>query len=169
MAKAKSLLSDAGLPDGFTLNMPSSAFLGTTVFTLVQQQLKDIGITVNYTDPGANFISDLLAPKYPAAVISLQQDADWQLVNFQISPTATFNPFKFDDPKVDQLITKIHDAASEADSGAALKELDTYMVDQAWFAPWYRQESNFALDANTVSVPQVGNAYPYLWNFTPKS
>ena len=72
VAKAKSLLADAGLPDGFTLNMPSSAFLGTTVFTLVQQQLKQTSAFRSQLTPtqiGANFISDLLAPKYPAAVI----------------------------------------------------------------------------------------------------
>ena len=85
------------------------------------------------------------------------------------SPRLRRSTLQLADPKVDELITKIHYAASETDSGAAVKELNTYMVDQAWFAPWYRQESNFALDAETVSVPQVGNAYPYLWNFTPKS
>ena len=168
VAKAKSLLAEAGFPNGFTLNMPSSARLGAPVFTLVQQQLKDVGITVKLTD-SSNYIADMLAPKYSVSVMALQQDPDWQLVNFEISSTATFNPFKYTDATAASLITRIHAAKTDADSATALKALNTYIVDQAWFAPWYRFESNFALDANTVSVPQVGNAYPYLWNFKPKA
>ena len=67
------------------------------------------------------------------------------------------------------LITKVHDAKTDAESGAAVKELNAYIVDQAWFAPWYRVKSNYATDAKTDVTPQTGNAYPYLWNFIPKS
>jgi peptide/nickel transport system substrate-binding protein len=169
VAKAKQLMSEAGYAKGFTLNMPSSAFFGTAVYTLIQQQLKEIGITVTLTDPGNNFISDVLAPKFAAILMVLQQDpTDWQLINFQIAPTASWNPFHYDDPKVDAFIETIHHG-SKAESDAATKELNTYLVDQAWFAPWFRPQSNFAVDANTTAVFQTGNAVPYLWNITPKS
>ena len=56
--------------------------------------------------------------------------------------------------------------AEEAD--AATKELNAYVVDQAWFDPWYRVEGNFAADANTDVVQQNDNTYPYLWNIKPK-
>jgi peptide/nickel transport system substrate-binding protein len=166
--KAKDLLAEAGYADGLTIDMPTSSLLGATVFTLIQQQLKDVGITVNGTDAGTNFISDILAPKYPATYMILQQDPDWALINFEIAPTATFNPTKYDDPKVDALIETVHNGTKE-ESDAAVKELNTYIVEQAWFAPWYRMQSSFVTDANTQVKTQVGNAYPYLWNFTPKS
>lgn len=168
-AKAKKLMAEAGFANGFTLNMPSSAFFGTAVYTLMQQQLKEIGITVNYTDPGNNFIADVLAPKYPAILMVLQQDpTDWQLINFQVSKDASWNPFHYDDPKVDAFIDTIHNG-SKSDSDAAVKSLNKYLVEQAWFDPWFRPQSSFISDANTKVTVQTGNAYPYLWNITPAS
>ncbi|MDY7526547.1 MULTISPECIES: ABC transporter substrate-binding protein [unclassified Cryobacterium] len=167
-AKAKSLLADAGYAGGLTIDMPSTSLIGPAIFTLVQQQLKDVGITVNYTDTGTNFIADLLAPKYAASWMQLQQDNDWALVNFEITPTATFNPTKYQDPKVDAFVATILNGSKD-ESDAALKDLNTYVVEQAWFAPWYRVQSNYATDAKTTVIPQFGNAYPYLWNFTPVS
>ena len=168
-AKAKALLAAAGYPSGFELDMPSTSLASPALFTLITQQLKDVGITVKNTDTGNNFISDVLAPKYPATWFQLQQDPDWQLINFEITPNATFNPFKYTDPKVDALVNTIHGAASDTAAAPALKALNAYIVEQAWFAPWYRVESNYATDSKTNVIAQVGNAYPYLWNFTPKS
>jgi len=131
--------------------------------------LADVGITVTYTDVGTAYVSDQLAQKYAAAVMPLQQDPAWQLINFKMSPGATWNMFKYSDPKVDELIATIHDAKTDADAVAPYKELNAYIVDQAWFAPWYRLQNNYALDKNTTTVAQSDNSYPYLWNFKPKA
>jgi peptide/nickel transport system substrate-binding protein len=169
-AKAKELLAQAGYPNGFTLAMPSTARVGPTLWPLVAQQLKDVGITVQYTDAGTNYLPDLLAQKYAAAWFQMAQDSsNWTLINFSISPNATYNPFKTTDPKVNELITRVRDAKTDAESGAAAKELNTYLVDQAWYAPWYRPKSTFATDANTQATIQAGNITPYLWNIKPKS
>jgi peptide/nickel transport system substrate-binding protein len=169
-AKAKELLAEAGYPNGFTLEMPSNASAGATVFPLIAQQLLDVGITVNFTDAGTNFLSDVTGGKYPATRLQLQQDpTDWQIIQLQIAPTATFNPFRYEDPKVTELISEYHDAENDADSAAAIKELNAYIVDQAWFAPWYRNQLHYATDPNTKVTAQTGNALPYLWNFMPKS
>jgi peptide/nickel transport system substrate-binding protein len=168
-AKAKQLLADAGFAGGLTLNLPQFSGLPASTWTLIAQQLQDVGITVSYTDTGSNFVTDVIAAKYPASYFQLQQDPDWQLIQFMISKTATFNTFKYTNPEVEALIQAVHDAETEADSDAAVKKLNAYIVEQAWFAPWYRVQSNYATDANTSVVPQSGNAYPYLWNFTPKA
>ncbi|MEB0002750.1 ABC transporter substrate-binding protein [Cryobacterium sp. 10I1] len=167
-AKAKALLAEAGYSGGLTIDMPTTSFVPAATFTLIQQQLKDVGITVNYTDAGNNFIADILAPKYAATWMQLQEDTDWALINFELTPNSTFNPTKYDDPTADALIATVH-TGSKADADAAAKKLNAYIVEQAWFAPWYRVQSNFATDAKTKVVTQVGNTYPYLWNFTPVS
>ncbi|WP_120338071.1 ABC transporter substrate-binding protein [Cryobacterium soli] len=167
-AEAKKLLAAAGYADGLTLEMPSTSLGNPAVFTLIQQQLKDVGITVNYTDTGTNFIADLLAPKYGVTWMQLQQDADWALINFELTPNASFNPTKYQDPTVDALVATIG-TGTEDEADAALKELNAYIVEQAWFAPWYRVQSSYATDAKTSALMQAGNAYPYLWNITPAS
>lgn len=165
---AKELLAEAGYPDGFTLEMMSTPAFQTT-FDLVAQQLSDIGITVNYTDPGAsNFITDMLAPKYPATWMALEQNPDWQLINFMIAPNATFNPFKYQDDTVDGYIDTIQNG-TEDEAAAATKELNAYIVDQAWFAPFFRVQGSFGVDANTDLEFWPTNAYPSIFDFSPKN
>lgn len=165
---AKDLLAEAGYPDGFTINMMTTPAFQTT-FDLVAQQLSDIGITVNYTDPGAgNFITDMLAAKYPATWMALEQNPDWQLINFMVGPDATFNPFHSQDDTVDALIETVQ-FGTEEESNAALKELNAYLVEQAWFAPFYRVQGSFAVDANTNLEFWPTNAYPSIFDFSPKN
>ncbi|MGO4586859.1 ABC transporter substrate-binding protein [Arthrobacter sp. 2RAF6] len=167
-AKAKELLAQAGYASGLTLKLPSSALMGNTLPALITQQLKDVGITAEFTDTGNNFIADLLAPKYGVSYMILEQQSDWQLINMKISPTAPWNPYKYEDPKVDELINKIHVGSTDEQTAAA-KELNKYIVEQAWFAPWYRPQSSFVTDAKTKVEVQTGNAYPFIWSFSPVS
>jgi ABC-type dipeptide transport system, periplasmic component len=164
---AKELLAEAGYPDGFALSMMTTPAFQTT-FDLVAQQLADIGITVDYTDPGSgNFITDMLAPKYPATWMALEQNPDWQLINFMIAPDATFNPFHSQDPTVDEYISTIQ-LGTEDEAAQATKDLNAYIVDQAWFAPFFRVQGTYAVDANTNLEFWPTNAYPSIFGFSPK-
>ncbi|MGA1836669.1 ABC transporter substrate-binding protein [Herbiconiux sp. 11R-BC] len=169
-AKAKQLLAEAGYPNGFDLTMPSSAAFGASNFALVQQQLADIGIRVTFEDLQVNdYITALVSGKYPVALMALQLDpTDWQLAQFSIDKNATFNGFHTDDPTVQGYIATLQ-TGSQADAETAGKALNEYIVEQGWFAPWFRPELNFVSDANTDLTVQVGNSYPYLWNIKPKS
>ncbi|WP_231391755.1 ABC transporter substrate-binding protein [Arthrobacter sp. 35W] len=167
-AKAKSLLAEAGYASGLTLKLPSSTLFGTSLPALITQQLKDVGITVEFTDTGNNFIADLLAPKYGVTYMILEQQSDWQLINMMLAPTAPWNPYKYEDPKVDELINTVHLGSADEQKSAA-KELNKYIVEQAWFAPWYRPQSSYVTDAKTNVEVQTGNAYPFIWSFSPAS
>ncbi|MFT4214307.1 MAG: ABC transporter substrate-binding protein [Microbacterium sp.] len=165
---AKALLAEAGYPNGFTLSMPSVAAFQTS-FDLIKQQLEDIGITVEYTDTGtSNFITDMLTPKFPATWMALQQDPDWQLINFMIAPTATFNPFHSQDDTVDSYLETVQ-FGTEEEADQALKDLNAYLVEQAWFAPFFRVQGSFAVDANTTVEFWPTNAYPSIFSFSPAS
>ena len=168
-AKAKQLLADAGYGSGLTIEMPLINLGGTAVYDLMKQYLGEAGITVKYTQVAlSDAIATVLAPKYPASWFRLQEDPTaWQIANFTMTPNATFNPFHNGDPKVNSLVKTIQ-TGSEAEANAAAKELNKYVVEQAWFAPWYRVAGNFAADKKTNVVQQADNAYPYLWNITPK-
>lgn len=165
--KAKDLLAEAGYGDGLTMSMPSSTLLGEATYTLISQQLADVGITTEYTDPGNNFIADLLAPKFPASFMALEQNPDWQLIQFMLAPTAVFNPFHNADPKVDEYIQQIQNG-DEATQASVAKELNRYIVEQAWFAPFYRVQGSFATDTNTSAEMLPTNAYPAIYDIQPK-
>ncbi len=164
--KARELLDEAGYGDGLTIAMPTVSINSDTVYNVVAQQLADVGITVEYTDAGNNFIADLLAPKYPASFMGLEQNSDWQLIQFMISPVASFNPFGYEDETVDALIEEYQfgDAETQVE---AVRELNAYLVEQAWFAPFYRQQSPFAT-SSSVSVELLpSNGAPNLVDFVP--
>ncbi|MGO4255899.1 ABC transporter substrate-binding protein [Marmoricola sp. RAF53] len=169
-AKAKKLLAEAGYADGFTLKMPNLAALGTTTPTFVKQALKDVGIKVEYVDVDiSNIIGEVLAPKFAATTFLLQMDpSDWQLASFQIAPKATFNPFHTKVAEVDDLLAKLQ-TGTPAEAATAGKALNRYVVENAWFAPWFRPQTIFVTDAGTDATMQPGNAYPYLANIEPKA
>lgn len=169
-AAAKSLLADAGYPDGFTLQMPEVQIGSTVVSDLVKQYLGEVGITVKYTQLSlSQAIPDLLGAKYPAAFFVLQQDPTaWQVAQFSIAQGATFNVFHQPDAKVDGLLKTIQ-AGSQAESDAAAQKLNKYVVDQAWFVPFYRNQGTFAATADLEVTHQSNNAYPYLQNILPAS
>jgi len=166
-AKAKALLTEAGYPS-LTLKMPSTPLVNSAVFALITQQLKDVGVTVETVDAGNNFIADLLAAKYAASYMILEQQSDWQLINMKIAPNAAWNPYKYADPKVEELVKKIN-LGTEEEQKSSAKELNKYIVEQAWFAPWYRPQNSFVTDAKTKVELQTGNVYPFIWSFTPAS
>ncbi|MPQ96583.1 peptide ABC transporter substrate-binding protein [Modestobacter sp. I12A-02628] len=167
---ARKLLADAGLAGGFSVSMPQIQIGSTTVYDLVAQYLSDVGITVDYTPvPLNSAIGDILAAKYPAAFFILQQDPTaWQTANFSITQGATWNVFHQADPTVQGLVSTIQ-SGSEADADAAAKKLNEYVVQQAWFVPFYRNEGNFAASKDIEVVQQADNAYPLLQNITPAS
>jgi peptide/nickel transport system substrate-binding protein len=57
---------------------------------------------------------------------------------------------------------------SSAQAATAARALNRYMVENAWFAPFFRPQSSFVADSHTNVKVQAGNAVPYLWNITPK-
>lgn len=163
--KAKKLLAEAGLAGGFTLKMPSTALVAPATYTLLAQQLADIGITVENTDLPVNaMVQDLMSQKYPATLFQLQQDpTDWQITQFELAAASPWNLFHVADPKAEELIGKI-----QRGDEAAGKELNKHVVEQAWFAPWYRPQSTFVSDASTKITPQPITGTPNLWNIVHK-
>lgn len=168
-AKAKQLLAEAGYADGLELTIPTAPNFPKSLWPLIQQQLGDVGIKTKFVDTAQNLISDLKSQKYALSYFTVQRDAnDWMLISNLISPNSSWNTFKYQDPKVDSLLGTIR--TSEGDAlNAALKELNKYIVDQAWFAPWYSPTIYFATDSKTGVELNQGNVIPNVWNITPKA
>ncbi|WP_210480143.1 ABC transporter substrate-binding protein [Naasia sp. SYSU D00948] len=167
--RAKELLAEAGYEDGFEVTMPQTPSVAASTWTLMADQLAQIGITVNYEQVQATeFIPGILAAKYPMTWFQLQMGpTDWQLSQFQIAEQATWNPLRYTTPEVEEWIATIQ-TGTEDEAAEAGQELNRYLVENAWNAPFFRPTVTFMSDANTEAVPQTGNAVPYLWNVQPK-
>ncbi|NTW39158.1 MAG: peptide ABC transporter substrate-binding protein [Cellulomonadaceae bacterium] len=166
--KAKELLAEAGYADGFSLNMPTTAGINPDVFTSVQQQLGDIGITVTLTDTGTNFVTDLLAGKYTSSWMQLTSAIDWQFTTLGVATTAPFNPFKNETAETAALLATMQ-SGTDDEATAAAQELNQYLVENAWFAPFYRIQTIYvSKPAITVQMP-IDTDIPYIYQIQPAS
>lgn len=169
-AKARQLLAAAGYaPGSITLTEPESNGFPPAAYSLIQQELADVGIKVNYVQEGnATFLPSALAGKYSSMLMQLKAGpSTWETITNNLLPTSGWNALHYDSSTVTRLARAIA-SGSTAQAGAAARQLNKYIVDQAWFAPIYYPEQSFFSDSHTTLKTQVGNAYPYLWNITPK-
>lgn len=167
--KARELLADAGFADGFDLTMPTVTIFDSTMLTLMAQMLADVGITVTYEDvPIADLFTALRGGTYPSTYMQFAQPQDWVLINQFIAADATWNPFNTADPAVQELIDTYKNGDAEAQAAAA-EELNAIIVEEAWFAPFYRVVQQLFVDENTTAVPQVEVAQPSIYNWAPKN
>jgi peptide/nickel transport system substrate-binding protein len=167
--RAKELMAEAGYADGFEVSMPRVSSVPASQWTLMADQLAQIGITVKYEEvQPSEFISAILGGTFPMTWFQLQMGpTNWQLAQFQIAEQATWNPLRYTTPEVEGWISQIQ-LGSEDEAEKAAADLNSYLVENAWNAPFYRPLQTFVSDANTKVTTQLGNAVPYLWNVQPK-
>ncbi|WP_158253921.1 ABC transporter substrate-binding protein [Cryobacterium sp. N22] len=166
-AKAKKLMKEAGVGE-FSVTMPTvSGFFDPALTAGIGQNLADIGITVNWENvAGTDLVSSMVQGKYAMSWFSLFQGSPWVAANQIITPNATYNPFHTTDPKVDELVKQIQ-FGSEEEQTTAAKSLNEYVVDQAWFAPFYRPSQVLFTDAKTTTEPQLQQAVPSIYSYAP--
>jgi peptide/nickel transport system substrate-binding protein len=164
-AKAKELLKEAGYPNGFTMTIPTMAGFDT-INAVFKQQLSDVGIKVNLeTVPIANYVADMAAGKYSAATFQLYQGQPWVAINQMIATTALYNPFKSTDPELAAMIKAVQNGG--ANSAELAKKVNEYVTDNAWFVPMFRLNQMFYTDKKIDVVPQLQQAVPSIYNYTP--
>ncbi|KQW08172.1 ABC transporter substrate-binding protein [Leifsonia sp. Root4] len=167
--KAKSLMTEAGYADGFTLQIPF--FEGQNhdlLFPYVTEQLALLNITVeqvNLTGPDA--INNLLSGEFPVPL--------WQLGNYgeslrdikdYILTDGIWNVSHQPDATVDALWQTILTADDE-ERVAAQQEINQYVVDQAWFVPMAYPDGFYAHNP-AVKIPTMSDfsaLHPLLRDF----
>lgn len=167
-AKAKQLLAAAGYENGFTLRVPLLPS-SESAMAMVKQQLGDVGITVELTTaPQDTYVADIIAGKFPAAWFGIFQGEPWVAIRQMITPDAAYNPFQTADDGLQADIDAVQTGGEE--SGALAKKVNQYVTDNAWFAPWYRVNQLYYSDDSKITlVPQVQQAVPNLYNYSPAS
>lgn len=165
-AKAKQLLAEAGYADGFELPMPElpiTAQLGA----VVGQQLKDVGITVKWQKVAmSNAIAEVSSGKFPAILMFFQSGDPWQALNYYIAPNAPWNPLHTSDPEVSDLIAKAQ-GQTGTEQGETYKALNSYVVENAWFAPWASPQQVYMTTKDVSVAPQAFAPIPSIYNYRP--
>jgi peptide/nickel transport system substrate-binding protein len=166
-AKAKALLKEAGYETGVTLEIPSLPGFETQL-AVVKQQLSDVGITLNIGAALTNtFTSDIAAQKFTTMYFTLFQGEPWVAINQMISTKALYNPFKNTAPELQPKIDAVQNGAENADELA--KEVNRYVVEQAWFAPLFRVNQMYYHNNKITVTPQIQQAVPSIYNYAPAS
>ncbi|CAH0275824.1 ABC transporter substrate-binding protein [Microbacterium sp. Bi128] len=164
-AKAKQLLKEAGYENGVTLEVPSIPDFQTQI-SVVQQQLADVGITLKIGAALTNtFTSDVAGQKYTTMYFSLFQGQPTVAINQIISTKALYNPFKNASPELDAKIDAVRNGG--ADAGKLAQEVNKYVVEQAWFAPLFRVNQMYYHNAKVDVTPQIQQAVPSIYNYSP--
>jgi peptide/nickel transport system substrate-binding protein len=137
VAKAKALLAAAGHPNGLTLKVVTAEYNSMNlVAQALAQQWKKIGVTLQITDNANSnqYFSAAFAPKFPAFMTIFGQQPIWTEGPSLYLPSALFNPFHTADDKLRALYDR--DAkATGPDKQRLDREIEAYLVHQAWFVP----------------------------------
>ena len=130
--KAKSLLKDAGYPNGFKLEMPLNGALNPAVGQFIKDSLEKIGIIVNYTSyaSGSDFFAAVQAPKYAMFRQGLERNPNsWTLLQFLLARDSAWNPSGYGDATSDKLISRIAHASGLAVDSQQLNWVGVVFVD----------------------------------------
>ncbi len=163
--KAKQLLKESGFEGKVSIDVPTLPG-AETLISVMKQQLADVGITLN---PGAaitnTFTSDVAAQKYPALFYNLFQGQPTVAIDQIVSTKALYNPFKTTTPELEAKIAAVRTGG--ADAGKLAQEVNKYVVEQAWFAPLFRVNQMYYHNDKVNVVPQIQQAVPSIYNYSP--
>lgn len=165
---ARTLLAEAGYADGFEMHVPVPGPLGGT-WTLIGQMLADVGITVVQDSVAFPDYRGVIAEgQYPAALFRFTTGDPWgtTIRNYILPSAGVWNPFGTQNADLDALIEDVHSGGDQYQENA--QGVNQYVVEEAWFVPFFRTFSNYAYNADVVSTTApTGNTVPALYSFVP--
>jgi peptide/nickel transport system substrate-binding protein len=162
-AEARRLLADAGHADGLEIDFPVYATMDPSIADAIIANWADVGVRVRRLEwAGDETIPNLQKAQASLAYFPLAMQGTWrQMTNF-VGEQAAWNPFKVADPTVRDCIARY-----QRGDTAAAAELNRFLVDQVWFAPFYRPNSLYLHDRALSVQSQARQATPALYNYTP--
>jgi peptide/nickel transport system substrate-binding protein len=163
--KAKALLKESGFEGNVTLDIPTLPG-AETLISVLQQQLADVGITLR---PGAaitnTYTADVAAQKYHALFFNLVLGEPTVAIDQIVSTKALYNPFDNTSPELEAKIEAVRTGGEDA--GKLAQEVNKHVVEQAWFAPLFRVNQMYYHNSKVDVTPQVQQAVPSIYNYSP--
>ncbi|MTE24896.1 ABC transporter substrate-binding protein [Microbacterium sp. ZXX196] len=167
--RAKELLAEAGYPDGFDVTMIVYSASPADTLAVYAQQLAEVGIRVTWETQDLNtFLVSMTTGKTGINPMQFGAKGGWEMINQLIAPNAPWNPLHDQTDELTALIEEVRTATDDAAQAEAVQKVNTYVVENAWFSPWFRVASPYATNPEKVSVEmQYQQTIPSLYNFSP--
>jgi peptide/nickel transport system substrate-binding protein len=174
-AKAKKLLAEAGLPNGFSfkVQVTSASFEHMDLLPLVAGYLEKVGVKME--------IQPMEYPAFLAAMTSKKHEAGYFMNNGHTNPTTTirksfvtgqtWNPSMWSDPAYDKKMGEVYTTRDEAKRQQMLREMTVEILDKApyiwlptpyYFAAWWPWVQNYAGELRAGAV-RPGPIYARIW------
>jgi len=153
---AKQLLAEAGYADGFSVDMyPIQAFGLVDTAAVIQQQLEEIGITVNIV-PTTDYVNQFLQVNvpgiglYPSQTPGAQKVAAW-------TGASMANACDYKNPEIDQLAAELAGVSEQSEEAVDIwHQIDTLATDEAL--------SGFVVFTSAIGAynsDRIGNMEPW--------
>jgi peptide/nickel transport system substrate-binding protein len=159
-AKAKSLLTEAGYPQGFTFTdvVSSNVSESLRLAEAIAGELSAVGVTMNIkSDPTfSGFFTDMVSKDYGAGTIYLTPLDGYGSATELFGPGAFLNPFDSTSNELQSLYKSATTAPSEAVPDIYWERYETYLVKQAWAMPVLQFEQTCYYNRKAVTGVQVG-------------
>lgn len=155
VAKAKSLLAEAGYPDGLGLTVLTESVIdvNNTISQAIVSALRDIGINVKLQVQAtgiAQFAADSLSKKYAANIFPTAGTTMSEL-NSQIT-TGLFNPFGSTDAKLDAILQQAASATDAQTRTAQYRKASERLQELAWTVPILAAQNIYYVAAGLRNV-----------------
>lgn len=173
-AAAKTLLAEAGYPNGFSAGMdcPNDRYVNDeAICDAVVAMLAKIGIKLRLdAEPRAKFFGKLLLPGYRASFYLMGwTPPTYDALNALVNLAATRNPDAhrgdanfggYSNPELDALIARIVDEADEAKRLDLLRRALALVKDDIAYIPLHQQQIVWAARNNVELVQEADGAFP---------
>lgn len=164
MAKAKALMAEAGFASGFEVTIPYMEGF-SSANPMVISQLKQLNITVKEEKlAGMQGFMKILGGEFAMMPFALEaRDALWDVVQ-SVTPSAIWNTLHQEVPELTALTVEAQ-KAKLGEGKDTFQAIGKYLLDNAWFAPWFQQNAVFGIDKKTTAKTTMGSGYPYLHTY----
>ena len=167
LPKAKALMAEAGYAAGFSMTLPDFSPVFPAEQAAMTEAFTALNIKVQYTPiTGDQVVGSIIGGRWPANFFAITASSPFEMASLTLTPHSPFNPFKTTDPKIDALLATASTSVGNPQV-AALKKLNAYLVQQAWFAPWDAVQGAYATAKSVSVTPVPGLSIPPLSAFAP--
>lgn len=157
--RARELLADAGYADGFAVSMPSTP-MSMQFEPTISQSLADIGIDVTWESvPPQNATASIATGSYAMYFFLIGSDASTaRELNTRLH-SGSQNPFKWTSPELTGLEEQASAELDEDAQARIYKEINSYIVDNALFAPIFSLTNTWVTDADVAYLGDGSNSF----------